>query len=63
MNDKKKFAEFVNNIKKEKLSGFVDTEKSAIACDHKLGFRLDHQGVSSPSASHVSIPRSGVVRF
>lgn len=48
MNDKKKFEQFVNSIKKEKLSGFVDGEKSEIAVDYKLGYRLDHQGVSSP---------------
>ena len=55
MNDKKKFEEFVNSIKKEKLSGFVDGEKSEIAVDYKLGYRLDHQGVSSPSAPQISL--------
>ncbi|KAG7005372.1 hypothetical protein G7Y79_00020g049000 [Physcia stellaris] len=47
MNDKKKFEQFVNSIKKEKLSGFVDGEKSEIAVDYKRGFRLDHQGLNN----------------
>ena len=54
VSEEKKFVEFVEAIKTEKLSGFVDGEKS-ISVDYKLGFRLDHQGVSSPSVSKVGI--------
>ena len=45
---------FLDDIPDEKLEKFAAKEKT-IYTDDKLGFRLDHQGVSSPTASRVWI--------
>lgn len=42
----KEFVEFVESIHKDKLCGWSD-EQYTILTDRKLGYRLDHQGVSS----------------
>ena len=46
--------DFVNSISDEKLKNFVSTEKTIVE-DRKIGFRLDHQGVSETHLSEQDL--------
>lgn len=45
----KEVKDFIYGLKDDKLKNFVSSEKT-IFKDDKLGFRLDHQGVSQAHA-------------